>query len=296
MLICRRHRDEISAEIFPTNPILQPNTTNLTKMAVLEQNTQVLLKRRKNADRKRLQKLEERREQRESRKKLSAVPTDQFVRIENLALRNKTAKLEEKRVNNILLHELRRGISAGKEVQPRLLFVMRVPQLNKHSKMSAKAEKVLEILRLTEENMGVFVKATSASIPALKIVAPFIVVGQPSLALVRELFHKRAAYINDDGEKVKLDNNQVVEDVFGDDLGFVCVEDLVHELYSLGDNFKRVSRWIAPFKLTSPIGGKSPVAQLDRISYENNMKKTISLAGHVALDEIDIDAHIANQN
>lgn len=266
-------------------------------MAVLNSNPEVLLRKRKDADRKRIEKQVRLKEAAQSRKRGPKAPRDKFLRAEKLAMKHKAAFIENKRMNNILKHE-QRQVSQKKEEADKLLFVIRIPNLQKHLTIPEKAMAVLQVLRLTEENMGVFVKATPAVTPILKLIAPYIVVGTPSLASVRELFHKRASIPSAESESgfAKLDNNQVVEDTFGEDLGFICVEDLVHEIYSLGENFKKVNSWLAPFKLVAPVNGWSARARLERIQYEREMKKPISLAGHVSLEEIDIDKYIAEQN
>ncbi|PSK39770.1 hypothetical protein C7M61_001575 [Candidozyma pseudohaemuli] len=266
-------------------------------MAVINKNPEVLLRKRKDSDRKRIERQEKLRVEAEKTKKKSLAPKDKFLRAEKLAMKHKAAFIENKRMDSILKHE-QRQISSKKEEDPKLMFVIRIPNVHKHLAVPEKARAVLQVLRLTEENMGVFVKVTPTVIPVLKLVAPFVVVGKPSLASVRALFQKRASIPDSESESgfSKLDNNQVVEDKFGDDLGFICVEDLVHEIYGLGENFKTVNSWLAPFKLVAPVNGWSPRARLERIQYEREMKKPITLAGHVSLEEIDIDKHISELN
>lgn len=266
-------------------------------MAILNSNPEVLLKKRKDANRKRIQRQEKLRLEKEKQKKKALVQKDKFLRAEKLAMKHKAAFIERKRMDNILKHE-NRQISQKKETDTKLLFVIRIPNTNKHLSIPEKARAVFQVLRLTEENMGVFVKATPTIMPVLKLVSPYIVVGKPSLASVRQLFQKRAEVPDSESETgfTKLDNNQIVEDKFGDDLGFICVEDLVHEIYSLGDNFKEVNQWIAPFKLVAPVQGLSPRARLEKIQYERDMSKPVTLAGHVSLEEIDIDKHIEELN
>lgn len=269
-------------------------------MAVLNNNPEVLLKKRKDSDRKRIERQEKARvdaERQKKKAKVAKVAKDKFLRAEKLAMKHKAAFIENKRTASILKHE-QRMISSRKEEDPKLMFVIRIPNVNKHLTVPEKARAVLQVLRLTEDNMGVFVKVTPTVVPVLKLIAPYIVVGKPSLASVRALFHKRASVPDSESESgfTKLDNNQLVEDKFGDDLGLICVEDLVHEIYSLSDNFKTVNSWLAPFKLVAPVNGWSPRARLERIQYERDMKKPISLAGHVSLEEIDIDTHISELN
>ena len=35
----------------------------------------------------------------------------------------------------------------------------------------------------------------------------------------------------------------------------ICLEDLVHEIYNVGPNFKRATNFLWPFKLSPPTGG-----------------------------------------
>jgi len=37
--------------------------------------------------------------------------------------------------------------------------------------------------------------------------------------------------------------------------GIVSIEDLIHEIYTVGPNFKQASNFLWPFKLSSPTGG-----------------------------------------
>lgn len=265
-------------------------------MAVLNSNPEVLLKRRKDADRKRIQKQDELRQRKEDRARKNVVPKEKFIRAETLAMRNRASSLENKRVENVLKHE-RKQILAAKESDPKLVFVIRIENPNKALRVPQKAQAVLDVLRLTKPNVGVFVKLTPGVLPVLKLVAPYIVVGKPSLASVRQLFQKRACVPSGEEEGLtKLDNNQAVEDKFGDDFGFICIEDLVHEIVTLGDQFKTVTQWVAPFKLTAPVNGWSPLAKLARMKYADDTKKKVSLAGHANLEEIDIDKFIDEQN
>ncbi|KAM9896219.1 hypothetical protein OXX80_004209 [Metschnikowia pulcherrima] len=267
-------------------------------MAVLNSNPEVVLRKRKDADRKRIEKQDAARVMKEKKGRKVAVPGEKFIRAEVLAARAVANKIEEKRLDSILRHESgKNAISAQKESEPKLAFVIRIEKQKKNMNIPEKALNVFKILRLDEPNMGVFVKLTPTIEPALKLISPYVVVGSPSLASVRHLFHKRACIpSSEEGEPpVKLDNNQAVEDKFGGDLGFICIEDLIHEITSLGENFKAVTSWLAPFTLTAPVGGWSPLAKLAKIRYEEENKKAITLAGHAKLEEIDIDKFIEEQ-
>ena len=49
-------------------------------------------------------------------------------------------------------------------------------------------------------------------------------------------------------------DNQIIENSLGK-FGIVCVEDIVHEIYTVGPHFKQVTNFLWPFKLSSPNGG-----------------------------------------
>jgi len=35
----------------------------------------------------------------------------------------------------------------------------------------------------------------------------------------------------------------------------ICVEDMIHQIWTIGPNFKQVSNFLWPFKLSNPLGG-----------------------------------------
>lgn len=45
-----------------------------------------------------------------------------------------------------------------------------------------------------------------------------------------------------------------MEEALGD-LGILCLNDLVHEIYSVGSNFDKVVQFLHIFKLAAPVGG-----------------------------------------
>jgi len=54
-----------------------------------------------------------------------------------------------------------------------------------------------------------------------------------------------------------LTDNQLVEQVLGQ-YGIICVEDLIHEIYTVGPHFKQASNTLWPCKLSNPTGGFRP--------------------------------------
>ncbi len=121
------------------------------------------------------------------------------------------------------------------------------------NKIDPKKRKTLQLLRLLQINNGIFVRLTKATIEMLRIVEPFVAYGYPNLKSVRELIYKRG-YGKIDKQRIPLSDNALVEDNLGK-YGMVCMEDLIHEIYTVGPNFKQASNFLWPFKLSNPTGG-----------------------------------------
>ncbi|CAI5755740.1 unnamed protein product [Candida verbasci] len=267
-------------------------------MAILNSNPEILLKKRKNADRKRLEKQEQIREKLKEKQKLKKKNQNKFIRAETLVSNNKTNELERKRIKNLT----KKAKTDSSDSNYKLLFLIRIPNFQKGLKIPVKAFQILKILKLIESNTGVFVKANNQVLNLLNLISPYIIIGQPSIQSIRKLFQKRARVaIKEDNEEepkvVKLDNNQYVEDKFGNDLGLICIEDIIHELISLSDNFKIINGWLLPFKLESPINGWGPQSKLARLNYKDDNKVKLNLSQDLKLKEIeDIDKFIDQQN
>jgi large subunit ribosomal protein L7e len=134
--------------------------------------------------------------------------------------------------------------------EPKVYFVVRIRGINE---IAPKPRKILQLLRLLQINNGVFVKVTKATQQMLRLVEPYIAYGEPNLKSVRELIYKRG-YGKVDKQRIPLTNNQVIEQTLGK-YDILCVEDLVHEIFTTGPNFKQASNFLWPFKLSNPTGG-----------------------------------------
>jgi large subunit ribosomal protein L7e len=134
--------------------------------------------------------------------------------------------------------------------EAKLAFVIRIRGVNQ---VSPKVKKALQLLRLRQINNGVFVKLNKSTLNMLRLVEPFIAWGYPNLKTIRELVYKRGfAKVNH--QRIPISNNEVIEGVLGS-CGIICVEDLIHEIFTVGDNFKKASNFLWPFKLSCPTGG-----------------------------------------
>eukprot|EP00619_Florenciella_sp_RCC1007_P003868 CAMPEP_0205918250 /NCGR_PEP_ID=MMETSP1325-20131115/9679_1 /ASSEMBLY_ACC=CAM_ASM_000708 /TAXON_ID=236786 /ORGANISM="Florenciella sp., Strain RCC1007" /LENGTH=238 /DNA_ID=CAMNT_0053285757 /DNA_START=92 /DNA_END=808 /DNA_ORIENTATION=+ len=133
--------------------------------------------------------------------------------------------------------------------EPDLAFVVRIRGI---IGVSPKVKKILQLLRLRQIFNGVFVKLNSATIKMLRLVEPYIAYGYPNLKSVKELIYKRG-FGKRMKQRVAIDNS-VIEECLGK-YDIICVEDLIHEIYTVGPYFKQASNFLWPMKLSSPSGG-----------------------------------------
>merc|ERR1719305_1504386 len=136
--------------------------------------------------------------------------------------------------------------------EAKLLFVVRIRGL---ADMHPKSKKILSIMRLLQMNMGVFMKASKSAKEMLTRVEPYLSYGYPSLKTVRDLLYKRGfGKINK--QRVPLPDNNIIETGLGK-YGINCMEDLVHEIYTVGPNFREANNFLWPFKLRPAKGGQA---------------------------------------
>merc|ERR1712025_45680 len=138
------------------------------------------------------------------------------------------------------------------DAEAKLAFVVRIRGLND---MHPKTKKILQIMRLRQMNMGVFMKSSKAATEMLTRVEPYLSYGYPSLKSVRDLVYKRGfGKINK--QRIALTDNAVVEKGLGK-YGITCMEDLVHEIFTVGPNFREANNFLWPFKLRPAKGGQA---------------------------------------
>ncbi|KMQ49128.1 hypothetical protein HL42_0289 [Trichophyton rubrum] len=220
---------------------LQAFSTVPTQDQVLVPET--LLKKRKSQEKARANRTAELEKRRKANKSKRAVI---FKRAESYVKEYRDAEREKIRLARLSKQEGSLYVPA----QPKLVFVVRIKGINK---IAPKPRKILQLLRLLQINNGVFVKLTKATAEMLTIVDPYIAYGYPNLKSVRELIYKRG-YGKINKQRIALTDNQLIEENLGK-YGIVCMEDLIHEIYTVGPNFKQASNFLWPFKLSNPTGG-----------------------------------------
>jgi len=134
--------------------------------------------------------------------------------------------------------------------EARLALVVRLRGVNN---IPPKPRKIMKLMRLRQINNGVFIKLNKASREMLRIAEPYITFGYPNLKTVREMIYKRG-FGKIAGQRVAINDNTVIEQSLGK-YGIVCIEDLIHEIYTVGPHFKQANNFLWHFKLSCAKGG-----------------------------------------
>jgi len=134
--------------------------------------------------------------------------------------------------------------------EPKLGFAIRIRGING---IAPKPRKVLQLLRLLQINNGIFFKINKATLQMIKIAEPYITWGYPNLKSIRDMVLKRG-FLRIHKRRIPLVNNELIEHQLKQ-FDMICVEDLIHEIYTVGPNFREATHLLWPFKLNTPTGG-----------------------------------------
>ena len=134
--------------------------------------------------------------------------------------------------------------------QPKFFLVIRTKGLNK---VPPKEKKILQLFRLRQLHNAVFIRNNKATLTMLRRIEPYITYGNPSRRVVKQMIYKRG-YGKINAQRIPLTSNLIVEEGLGK-VGIRCIEDLIHEILTVGPHFKEASNFLWPFKLNSPKGG-----------------------------------------
>ncbi|XP_077790122.1 ribosomal protein uL30-like isoform X2 [Podarcis muralis] len=127
----------------------------------------------------------------------------------------------------------------------KLAFAVRIAEIKG---VSLRVRHVIQRLRLRKIYSGTFVKLSPTSLKMLRTVEPYVAWGYPNLKSIRELILKRGhAKVNK--KKLALTDNILIEEHLGNS-GIICLEDLIHEIYSAGKHFHEVNKFLWPFHLS----------------------------------------------
>lgn len=113
---------------------------------------------------------------------------------------------------------------------------------------------LLNQIGLRRMHQAVFLRFTPEVKAVLTLVEPYVIYGTPNIISVRDLIFKYG-FIKHMGRKTSISSNTVIEEIFGQSSGIICVEDIVHEVFTVGANFDKVTKAMYPFLLPNPKDG-----------------------------------------
>ena len=344
---------------FLQNNTLATNTTHnmpadQPKQA-LNSTPEILLKKRRNADRTRLEKQElaQKKKELENKRKYAKHSDSRFVRAETIVATTLATSREKERIKRISKLEHKKSKNQISHLPSNVDFILKItePATNSNeedqdedavtlsqeddeaageneglvkekvryngedmlifvirvkgpttAKIPKKPFTVLKLLRLLELNTGVFMKLTKTTFPLLKLVSPYVIIGQPSLNSIRSLIQKRSRILYQrEGEaepkEIILNDNNIVEEKLGGD-NIICIEDIIHEISSLGENFNKCNFFLQPFRLNREVSGFSAVNKLMKLKLKEHYSKFLqnSNSSTAPVIEVDIDAFISKLN
>lgn len=136
------------------------------------------------------------------------------------------------------------------EPEAKIAFVIRIRGINK---LSPKQKKIMQLLRLRQLHNGAFVKLNKATWNMIRAVEPLITYGFPTRSTVQKLVYARG-FGKVNRSRIPINDNSVIDSQLGKN-GISCVEDLIHEIWTVGPHFKAANNFLWPFKLNSPLKG-----------------------------------------
>ncbi|WCJ30941.1 60S ribosomal protein L7 [Euphorbia peplus] len=143
----------------------------------------------------------------------------------------------------------KRPKSALFQPKSNLLFIVRIQGKND---MHPRTRKVLYNLKLRRNFHGVFMKATAGVLEMLQKVEPYVTFGYPNLKNVDQLIRKKG-YGKLNNETVPLVDNNIIEQALGK-YGILCLEDIIHQISTVGPHFKEITSFLGPFALSRAKG------------------------------------------
>lgn len=160
---------------------------------------------------------------------------------------------EYKNADLALIQAKRDAKKAGNffvEPEAKIAFVMRIRGINK---LSPKQKKIMQLLRLRQLHNGAFVKLNRATWNMIRYVEPLITYGYPTRSTVQKLIYGRG-FGKVNRSRIPINDNSVIDSQLGK-FGISCMEDLIHEIWTVGPHFKEANNFLWPFKLSSPLKG-----------------------------------------
>ncbi|MEN2496499.1 MAG: 60S ribosomal protein L7 [Marteilia pararefringens] len=136
------------------------------------------------------------------------------------------------------------------ESEPKLIFVVRLKGV---CKIPHRAKKTMQILGLNRIFSGRFLESNKATVSMLRVAEPYLAWGYPTMKCVHDLIYKRG-FASIHGQRIAISSNEMVAKHLIN-YRVSCVEDLIYEIFKVGENFKYLNKFLATFRLSSPRQG-----------------------------------------
>lgn len=167
-----------------------------------------------------------------------------FLKAEVFVNKFRKAERDAKRMRRTILSETLFKTPVDAENQE-LLVVFRH---RAHRIASPVTAKILKSIKLGQLHNVVFLKNDTESSALLKLVEPYVTWGYPDINTVRNLIFKHG-FFNINNKRTALDSNKLIEDHLGEH-GIICIEDIIHEIFTVSDNFKKIKEVLLPFHVS----------------------------------------------
>ncbi|XP_055917950.1 uncharacterized protein LOC129950139 [Eupeodes corollae] len=170
-----------------------------------------------------------------------------FRRAESFVMNYIKAERTSKRIRQTLLHT---KVTREEDTNQNLLVVMRHAGKKIFDETT---NKIFKTWNMTKRHHTVFLKNSKENQILLRLAEPFVCYGYPSLTTIRELLFKKG-FAMIEKKKTPIQSNTMIEEQLGEK-GIICLEDIIHEIFTVGPNFDTVTSFISPFMLNNPKDG-----------------------------------------
>jgi len=177
------------------------------------------------------------------------------IKEKEYATRAEKYAAEYKAKAKLIVDETRKAKAAHSFYVPAEAKVALVIRIRGINCLSPTVRKILQLFRLRQLHNAVFVRINKATINMLRKVEPYITYGYPNNQTIKELIYKRG-FGKVEKQRIPITSNQIIEHSLGKH-GIICVEDLIHEIATVGPHFKEANSFLWTFKLSSPTHGFS---------------------------------------
>lgn len=117
-----------------------------------------------------------------------------------------------------------------------------------HKIASPEIGQMLAKLGLKRLHNAALLKNDEETVALLKLVEPYVTYGNPTIQTVRDLIFKHG-FLRVGNKKTAINSNKLIEEHLGQ-FGVICIEDIVHELFTVSENFQNIKRFLFPFTVS----------------------------------------------